>query len=135
MMFGLSGILSPENRSIPLGTQMIASSSPLPRSATETQGVSSKALLNLIQAFETNTLELHSIMILRRGHIIAEGWWGPYRAETPHPLYSLSKSFTSTAIGLAVAEGSLALDDPGLSFLPGESPTHPGKRLKAMQVR
>jgi CubicO group peptidase (beta-lactamase class C family) len=111
------------------------SSSPLPRSTPESQGVSSEALLRLITALETNALELHSIMILRHGRVVAEGWWDPYRAETPHPLFSLSKSFTATAVGFAVVEGRFSLDDPVLSFFPEEAPAEPGKYLRAMRVR
>lgn len=51
-------------------------------------------------------------MLVRHGVVVAEGWWHPYRADTLHLLYSLSKSFTATAVGLAVAEGRLSVDDP-----------------------
>ena len=40
----------------------------------------------------------HSLMRVRHGHVVAEGWWSPYDALTPHALYSPSKSFTSTAV-------------------------------------
>ena len=58
-------------------------------------------------------------MLVRHGQVVAEGWWSPYAADEPHMLYSLSKSFTSTAVGLAVAEGKLSVDDPVLELLPG----------------
>jgi CubicO group peptidase (beta-lactamase class C family) len=74
-------------------------------------------------------------MLARHGHVIAEGWWSPYDASSNHELYSLSKSFTSTAVGLAVAEGKLSVDDPILSFFPEESPAEPGAHLKAMRIR
>src|SRR5205085_2375675 len=63
-----------------------------------------------------------------------EGWWAPYEAEAPHSLYSLSKSFTSTAVGLAIAEGKLSLDDPVLRFFPEDAPAEPSNNLKAMRV-
>ncbi len=47
-----------------------------------------------------------------------EGWWAPYAPERPHVLYSMSKSFTSSAVGLAVAEGLRTVDDRVLSFFP-----------------
>src|SRR5581483_7089556 len=73
-------------------------------------------------------------MLVRHGYVVAEGWWAPYHAEAPHALYSLSKSFTSTAVGLAVAEGKLSLDDPVLQFFPEDAPTEPGANLKAMRL-
>jgi CubicO group peptidase (beta-lactamase class C family) len=50
-------------------------------------------------------------MLVRHGQVEAEGWWSPYGAEIPHTLHSLSKSFTPTAVGLAVAEGRMSIDD------------------------
>ncbi len=71
---------------------------------------------------------------MRHGHVVAEGWWSPYDAETRHELYSLSKSFTSTAVGLAVAEGKLSVDDEILKFFPEDAPEKPSALLKAMRV-
>jgi CubicO group peptidase (beta-lactamase class C family) len=48
---------------------------------------------------------MNSFILVRHGYVVAEGWWSPYDANTPHILYSLSKSFTSTAVGLAISEG------------------------------
>jgi hypothetical protein len=107
----------------------------LPMSTPEAQGVPSAAIVAFIDAAEARGLELHSLMLLRHGHVLAEGWWAPYRAEEPHMLFSLSKSFTSTAIGLAIAEGHLTVDDPVLSFFPDEAPAAPGEGLTAMRVR
>jgi hypothetical protein len=50
-------------------------------------------------------------------------------------LYSLSKSFTSTAVGLAVSEGKLSIDDEVLKFFPNDAPSEPTNHLKAMRVR
>ena len=75
----------------------------LSKSTPEAEGISSKAILDFIEAAEKEQPDaLHSMMIVRHGKIVAEGWWNPYNAESPHLLYSLSKSFTSTAIGLAI---------------------------------
>ena len=81
-----------------------------------------------------NIDSMHSFMLVRHGHVVAEGWWSPYDAETPHSLYSLSKSFTSTAVGLAIAEGKLSLDDEVLKFFPDDAPAEPSNNLKAMRV-
>jgi len=78
---------------------------------------------------------LHSFMIVRHGQVVAEGWWKPEAADKPHVLHSLSKSFNSTAVGLAIAEGKLSLDDPVLKFFPADAPAEPSDDLKAMKVR
>jgi CubicO group peptidase (beta-lactamase class C family) len=104
------------------------------RSAPEAQGVSSSALLAFIEAADTRIDTMNSFMLVRNGHVVAEGWWSPYNAESPHSLYSLSKSFTSTAVGLAVAEGKLSIDDEVLKFFPDDAPAEPSRNLKAMRV-
>ena len=78
---------------------------------------------------------MHSFMLVRHGHVIAEGWWKPESADKPHVLWSLSKSFNSTAVGLAIEEGKLSLDDPVLKFFPDDAPADPSDNLKAMSVR
>ena len=75
-------------------------------------------------------IEMHSLMIIRHGQVVAEGWWSPYTPEQVHLLYSLSKSFTSTAAAFAVDEGLLDLDATVLSYFPefDAEITDPGSR-------
>src|SRR5206468_10965986 len=109
--------------------------SALPRGTPEHEGISSTAILGFVQAADTSVDAMNSFMLVRHGRVVAEGWWGPYDAATPHILYSLTKSFTSTAIGLAVAEGKLSIDDPALKFFPDEAPADPSANLRSMRVR
>src|SRR5260370_25271940 len=107
----------------------------LPRSSPEGQGIASSAVLAFVEEAHQKIDQLHSFMLVRHGHVVAEGWWRPYDAGTRHELYSLSKSFTSTAVGLAIADGKLSLDDPVLKFFSDEAPPEPSNNLKAMRVR
>lgn len=71
-------------------------------------------------------------MVVRYGHVVAEGWWAPYSAERPHLLYSLTKSFTSVAVGLTIADGLLSLDDRVVDVLPDHVPddvSEQGRRI------
>src|ERR1700760_3805849 len=79
----------------------IATAGILSRSTPEQQGVSSASIRAFLAAIHASGQEFHSIMIIRHGHVISEGWWHPYSADHKQQLYSLSKSFTGTAIGLA----------------------------------
>ena len=111
------------------------SSGPLPRSSPEEQGLSSEAILAFADAADRQIDSLHSLILVRHGRVVAEGYWSPYNAKSPHELYSLSKSFTSTAVGMAIAEGKLSVDDEVLKFFPQDAPASPGDNLKAMRVR
>jgi len=107
----------------------------LPRSTPEAQGISSTAIMEFIAQTEAKIDALHSFMLVRHGQVIAEGWWAPYVADKTHEINSITKSFTSTVVGLAIAEHKLNLDDPVLKFFPDEAPEYPGKDLKSMTVR
>jgi len=108
---------------------------PLPRGTPESQGVPSGALLEFVEAADGSVNEMHSLMVVRNGVVVAEGWWAPYGPEDPHVLFSLSKSFTSTAVGLAVAEGKLNVDDEVLKAFPEDAPAEPSNQLKGMRLR
>jgi len=101
----------------------------LPRTSPEQQGIASSAILQFVEALERQIHEMHSFMLLRHGSVVAEGWWSPYSAESPHLLFSVSKSFTSTAVGLAIAEGYFSIDDP---VLPVISPRRLDLRVDAI---
>ncbi len=106
----------------------------LPRGTPESQGVSSSAVLAFIDAADRID-SMNSFMLVRHGQVVAEGWWAPYDAASPHSLYSLSKSFTSTAVGLAIAEGKLSLDDEVLKLFSDDAPARPSPTLRAMRIR
>jgi CubicO group peptidase (beta-lactamase class C family) len=116
----------------------MASGTQLKRSSPEAEGIPSSAVLDFVRAVERHAHPLDAVqgfMLLRHGNVAAEGWWTPYGPQSPHSLYSLSKSFTSTGIGLAVAEGLLTVDDPVVKFFPDDAPANPSENLKAIRVR
>jgi len=80
----------------------------LERATPEAVGYSSQAILNFLKAAQEH--EFHSFMLVKDGKVICERWWEPFGPNYRHQLYSLSKSFTSTAIGMAVDEGLLTVD-------------------------
>lgn len=107
----------------------------LRRSSPEAQGVDSQAIEHFLEAVQAADIELHGLMLYRHGHVIAQGWWAPYRAELPHMQHSLVKSFAATGVGLAVDEGLLSLDDAVVSFFPEDLPEVVSDNLRAMTVR
>ncbi|MDA8757886.1 serine hydrolase, partial [Flavobacteriaceae bacterium] len=106
----------------------------LERSTPEAEGLSSEVVASFISALEQEIDAPHSLMIVKNGKVITEAWWDPYNAQTPHELWSLSKSFTSTAVGFAVQEGLLSIHDPVISFFPNKIPENPGWQLKQLRV-
>ncbi|WP_152362486.1 serine hydrolase domain-containing protein [Microlunatus speluncae] len=107
-------------------------SQPLERAPAAEYGLRPSAVLAFLDDLEQ---ELHSLMIIRHGKVLVEGWWAPYRPDGVQLLYSLSKSFTSTAVGLAIAEGRLNLDLPLLAYLDDLAGSAAGPRIRQLTVR
>lgn len=120
---------------LPWSLLPVKGSGRLDRSTPEAQGVSSNYILGFLEALAKHNHDPHSIMILRHGYVIAEGWWAPYQAEQRQTLYSLSKSFTSSAVGMAVKEGKLTLNDKVIDFFPESVPEKIDQRHHMLRVK
>lgn len=109
----------------------------LERSTPRKEGVDPKAVYDLLKYYDENETGVHSIMILRHDKVIAEAWWYPYRSEFTNMLFSASKSFTSIAVGFAVQEGRLAIEDRLLKFFPDVLPkdAEPCGYMKELTLR
>ncbi|HEY5586064.1 MAG TPA: serine hydrolase [Ruminiclostridium sp.] len=107
----------------------------LPRALPHEMGVDPKAILSFVNTVEDQQLGIHSFMLLRHNKVVAEGWWDPMKPSYNHILFSLSKSFTSTAIGFAVQEKLLSIEDYVLSFFPDKLPYEPCENMKKMKIK
>lgn len=107
----------------------------LPRATPESQGISSTDILKFVNAMEDSKHEFHSFMVVRHGKVISEGWWNPYRADLRHTMYSVSKSFAATAVGFAVAEKKLTVEDKVVSFFPEDLPSPVSPNLARLRVK
>ncbi len=105
------------------------------RVTPESVGIPSQAVTDLLNELYRCGIEMHSLMLLRHGKVCAEGWWKPYNPESPHAMFSFSKSLTSTAIGFAVQEGLISLDDRLVDIFPDKLPDNPSENLKKATVR
>lgn len=107
----------------------------LPRATPESQGIPSAAIEAFVRAADCGIDSLHSFMLVRHGQVVAAGWWDPYGPDERHSLFSLSKSFTSTGIGLLVEEGRLSVEERVVDIFSEYTPADPGEHLQAMRVR
>src|SRR5688572_26704603 len=114
---------------------VVIAQSKLPRSNPEAESVSSDSIIKFLDAMNNSPHEMHSIMVLRHGKVIAEGWWKPYSAELKHTMYSVSKTFTATAVGFAVAENRLAVNDKVVSFFPAQLPDTVSTNLNELTIK
>ena len=112
------------------------SPAPLPVSTPAAQGVDARGVAAFLDALEASPeVEPHGAVVLRHGHVVAQGWWAPYTPERVHLVYSLSKSFTASALGLAVAEGLVDLDTPVVAHFPEVDADITDPRSRAITLR
>jgi len=90
----------------------------LPGAAPSALDVDATRVIALVDALEAHDHDPHSLVLARHGHVVARGWWAPYSPDRVQLVYSLSKSFTATAVGLLVDEGRLSLDDRVFDVIP-----------------
>jgi CubicO group peptidase (beta-lactamase class C family) len=107
----------------------------LARSTPHEQGVDATSILGFLDDVKDAGLELHSFMLWRHGHVVAEGWWWPYRSDRPHMMHSLTKSVTVSGVALALEEERFKLDDKVIKFFPDELPPKVSDNLAAMTVK
>ncbi|MEO3938827.1 serine hydrolase [Dermatophilaceae bacterium Soc4.6] len=110
------------------------SAPPLPRSPSAAVGIPAASVLGVLDELDARGLELHSLMVVRHGSVAAQGWWAPYSPDRVHLLYSLSKSFTSSAVAFAVAEGLCSLTDLVVDLLPDHVPADLDDRVAALTL-
>lgn len=111
----------------------MSTASKFDRATPESQGVDSAAIAALVRAGSEHAF--HSLMVVRHGKVIAEGWWAPYTPEEPHMMFSVSKSVTATAIGILCAEGRASLDEEMTDVFPNIASDEDKANMKGVQVR
>ena len=105
----------------------------LPRA--ETPSNVTATMDSFFQEAATDSMDIHSVMIVKDGSVIYSRWQSQGVDSVPHVLHSVSKTFTATAVGLAIAEGKMALTDKVIDYFPDKVPAEVSNNLKAMTVR
>lgn len=111
---------------------------PLPRILPEQAGVRSADVLALVDGLQQAGICLHSLLLVRGGKLYAEGYYEPYAADQFQTVFSVSKTLTSLAVGIAVGEGVLSLQDRVVDLFADEvrkARIAPGKELAALTLR
>ncbi len=119
-----------------LSLAVVAQVGDLPRSTPEEQGVDSRMLKHLYKKLnDLPNVDIHHLMVLRHDKVIGEMHAAPYRATDLHTLYSASKTVTAMAIGLAVDDGLLSIDDKMSKYLRDKMPATHSPALDSLTVR
>ncbi|MBR3003692.1 MAG: serine hydrolase [Lachnospiraceae bacterium] len=105
------------------------------RVTPESVGIPSEVLLKYLDSLSELQTEMHGLMLMRHGKVCAEGWWAPYGRDVKHGSNSLAKTYTGTAIGLAVTESLLSLDDRLVDIFPEYASLVTDEKMRLVRVR
>jgi len=108
---------------------------PLPTLSPEQAGIPSAAISRFLDRIEAARLCMHSFIILRRGSIVAEGYWAPFSEGEPHRMYSSSKSVVSMAVGKLCDNGLVRLSDKIADYFPDKLPPEPSPYTMCATIR
>ena len=99
------------------------------------RGIPQETIRRFLRGLESFGINMHSTILWRDDQILFERYWEPFTADTPHRMYSVTKSFVSIAIGLLLEEGKLRLDDPIVQYFPDKLPEDVPELLKRQTIR
>ena len=106
----------------------------VPRSTPEAQGISSAHIQEFMDTLMQDTrTEIHSCIVMRHGHVVAEMYPQPWRRDYRHTMYSVSKTFTSVAVGMCIQDSLIALGDTIGKYI--SMPTSATRNVRAITVR
>ena len=104
-------------------------------STPEEQGLDSGKLADALLAVRKQKVNIHSLLIVRNGRIIVDAYFYPYNGTSVHNLRSVTKSVTTTLIGIAVDQGKLRLDQQMISFFPDIVLSRPDPQLETVTIK
>ena len=120
--------------SVSLYAQTIADSKSLPRASLD-ERFPATAAESFLNAMQEKKFDLHSVMILKEGKVVYERWFGNNAPGKNHVMWSVSKTWTTMAVGFAIAEGKFTVEDKVISFFPDDLPDEVSENLAALRVK
>ena len=105
------------------------------RVTTEEKGFDSGKLAKGLLEIQKKGIAINSLMMIHNDEVFLDAYFYPYDGSIYHDLASVTKSVTTTLIGIAAGQGKLDLDSPVLSFFPGYTFANLDERKERMTVR
>lgn len=109
---------------------------PILMATPESHGISSRDLQGAVTFLQERQVPLHSLLVMRHGRLLCEGYCAPYGPDSLHRMFSETKSLVSLAIGTLCEEGRLRLTDPIVDYFPEYTMRQaPSDWLRALRIR
>lgn len=105
------------------------------KTSPEKAGIPTDSILRFTRRLKEKQVPMHSLLIARQDKLCFESYYAPCKANMPHRMFSVSKSFTAVAVFFLAAEGRLSLDDPIVSWFPEKLPEKVHPWISSMTIR
>lgn len=116
-----------------VATSEFAAAPNWPTATPEEVGVDSTALVEMFEFVRTNGTRVHSVQLARKGKLVLDAYFYPYREDMRHDVASVTKSITSTLVGLAIDKGHLRdVQQPVPSLFPDRQPANADARKQKL---
>lgn len=101
----------------------------------EQQGIDSEKLREALDYIQQHDLNIHSLLLVRNGYVVLDAYFYPYNERDIHDVASVTKSITSTLVGIAIYQGKISSPhQPVLSFFPESSVAHNDARKQRLTL-
>ncbi len=98
-------------------------------------GIPEEAIKRFFLKLEASHVPMHSVLLMRHGKLVTEGYYAPYQKDTLHRMFSICKTLNALAIGILEDDGLLSLDDPIIKYFPEKLPANPHPWIATMTIR
>jgi CubicO group peptidase (beta-lactamase class C family) len=131
-----TGVASPTSAALPSPAPPVAwPTEGWLTAAPEAAGLDSATLAGGLRELADHGSQLHSLTIVRDGVLVLDAYKYPYDGSIYHDLASVTKSVTTTLVGIAADRGLLDLDAPMVSFFPDRTIVNRTERKDRITVR
>jgi CubicO group peptidase (beta-lactamase class C family) len=104
-------------------------------STPEAQGMDSMQMVKLFEHIQEKKIDLHSLLIIRNGYIVAEANYAPFQANSPHDIASIQKSVVSALVGIAIDKGYLqGVQQKMVDLFPGRAIANNDARKQSITI-
>jgi len=97
--------------------------------------VTSSSIKELLEFLDQKEIPMHSLLIMRNDKLIFEKYYAPYKADTLHRMFSISKSITALAIFLLIDKGLVGLDNSITDYFPEYTDKNTHQWIKDTTIR
>ncbi len=136
LAIGITGCNAPKSVAVPVPEPEYWPTQEWRSSTPEAQGMDSKLLAQMLEEVSSNQTNIHSVLVIRNGYMVAEAYFHPYTRDTKIDIQSITKSVIGALVGIAIRDGNIqSVNDKLLSFFPKRTIENPSSSKNSIRLK